>query len=364
MKLKLLLAFVLGAALVGGVWATRQPQSVEAISADWAGSGHADATSESFVHWDADEPPVVPISCAKCHSAYGYLDFLGADGSAAGSVDQDAKTGSVLFCNACHNDAAHSLSQVRFPSGVDIMALGSEASCLQCHQGRSSTPNVNEALAGLDDDAVNEKLAFINVHYNIAAATQMGGDAQIAYEYAGKSYVGRYEHMKDLRTCTQCHDPHSLEIAPKSCSPCHLNVVDGDDLENIRVSDEDHDGDGDDKEGILGEIETMHEALYAAIRDYARTVIGKPIAYSPDVYPYFFSDTNDDGVASAEEAVFPNRYVTWTPRLVRLTYNYGFVLKDPGCYAHNPEYVLQFLYDALEDASARAAVEMQGMQRP
>jgi hypothetical protein len=45
----------------------------------WANSPHNDITSESFIHWDGDDPAVVPASCAKCHSEPGYLDFLGAD---------------------------------------------------------------------------------------------------------------------------------------------------------------------------------------------------------------------------------------------------------------------------------------------
>ncbi|NLS79013.1 MAG: polyheme membrane-associated cytochrome C [Chloroflexi bacterium] len=292
------------------------------------------------------------------------MDFLGADGSAAGTVDKEAKTGSVLFCNTCHSDAAHSLSQVSFTSGAAITPRGSEASCLQCHQGRSSSPSVNKTLAGLEADTVNEKLAFINVHYNIAAATLMGNDGQTAYQYDGKSYIGRYNHVVDLSSCTQCHDPHSLAVAPKECSPCHLNVVDKEDLKDIRYNTQDYDGDGNIKEGVHGEIETLHDALYVAIRDYARTVVGKPIAYNPDAFPYFFNDANDDGVASAEEAVAANRYASWTPRLVRLTYNYGFVLKDPGSYAHNPRYVLQFLYDALQDAGEKVPVQVTGLKRP
>ena len=72
--------------------------------AEWESSGHADTTAEAFTHWDEDDPPVVSASCAKCHSTSGYRDFLGVDGSAAGSVEATVPVGEVIDCTACHND--------------------------------------------------------------------------------------------------------------------------------------------------------------------------------------------------------------------------------------------------------------------
>ena len=83
----LIVFFLLGglaAILIGQVVLPPEPrpESVEVISEKWTESGHADAESESFVHWDEEEVPEVPANCAKCHSGIGYLDFLGEDGSA------------------------------------------------------------------------------------------------------------------------------------------------------------------------------------------------------------------------------------------------------------------------------------------
>jgi hypothetical protein len=69
----------------------------------WVGSPHNDAEAEAFVHWNEDDPAEVPTSCAKCHSTPGYQDFLGVDGSAAGTVDQAAPVGTTIQCVACHN---------------------------------------------------------------------------------------------------------------------------------------------------------------------------------------------------------------------------------------------------------------------
>src|SRR3990172_4179305 len=53
----------------------------------WAGSAHNAVDTEPFRHWDGDDPPEVPTSCARCHTTAGYQDYLGADGSEAGKVD-------------------------------------------------------------------------------------------------------------------------------------------------------------------------------------------------------------------------------------------------------------------------------------
>ena len=109
----------------------------------------------------------------------------------------------------------------------------------------------------------------------------------------------------------------------------------------------DFDGDGDTEEGIAGEVETLHEALYVAIQAYASDTVGTPIKYNSHAYPYWF--TEDD-----------ERYGTWTPRLLQAAYNYQYAAKDPGGFAHNGKYVIQLLYDSIADAGGDTA----GMVRP
>ena len=351
----LLVALVVGAALWWGYTAL-QGEPVEAISAKWSASGHADATSRSFTLWDADDPSVVPVACAKCHSTPGFHDYLGEDGSTPGAVDAPAPTGSQVFCHACHNDAAHARDEVTFPSGVTVGEVGSEAVCMECHQGRRWTGDVDEATAGLPDDEVSEELAFIDVHYRIAAATQQGSVAHGGYEYAGREYVGRFQHMPDVRFCTDCHDPHSLAIDPRVCAPCHVNVVDRGDLRAIRTSPDDHDGDGDTSEGIDAEIEALRQALLAAIQRYAGEVLDAPIAYAPRS-PYWVADLDGDGAARGDEVAGENRYAAWSPRLLRAAYNYHFSREDPGNYTHNARYVLQLLYDSTADLAAALGEE-------
>ena len=327
----------------------------------WAGSPHANAKSESFRHWDKDGK--VPKACAKCHSSDGFRDFIGADGSAQGVVDKAAPITSVITCTTCHNDTTMALDFVTFPSGITVENVGRSARCMACHQGRQSGAGVDAAVAGMSSDAVSDKLKFLNVHYRAAAATLWGGKAKIGYEYAGIDYQGRTDHWKNLNECVECHNPHALEVKVETCVRCHREVSDIRSLRAIRWSKPDYDGDGNKREGISGEISTLHEKLLATMQAYAKKV-SKPIAYEAHTYPYFFYDTNTNGKADKAEAVFKNQYKSWTPRLLKAAYNYQFVAKDMGAYAHNPRYVMQLLFDSMADLSSTARTDMTGMVRP
>jgi len=318
--------------------------------ARWAESGHADATAEAFIHWNGDDPAEVPTSCAKCHSTPGFQDFVGADGTAAGTVDNPAPIGT---------DATAVMDSVTFPSGVEVAGLGSDAVCIQCHQGRESSVSVDSRIAGAevpDDDTVSASLGFRNVHYFAAGATQFGGVAKGGYQYAGKSYDVKFAHVEGIDTCISCHDQHSLEVKVEMCGICHEGVATHEDLKGIRFmgSSSDHDGDGNVTEGVADEIAGLQEALYTAIQAYA-SAQGAPIVYDPHSYPYFFGDTNGNGQLDEGES----GYAAWTVRLVRATYNYQFSQKDPGAFAHNGKYVIQLLYDSIEDLDASMAAGLQ-----
>jgi len=308
--------------------------------------GHFAGSEEAFRHWDEDGE--VSASCAKCHSAGGLPLFL----KEGVSVSQPLSNG--FQCTTCHNDLStftrYEVAEVEFPSGAVIDSGNPDMNlCMNCHQGRESTTSVNAriARAGVGDDEVSDALSFVNVHYFAAGATRFGAQAQGAYEYEGKEYVGLFAHVPNFSNCTDCHNTHALVVRVEACSGCHPSVASAEDLDTIRIDPTDWDGDGDTEEGIAGEVETMLEALYAAMQDYAANTVGTAIVYNSASYPYFFTDAGE-------------RYVTWTPRLLRAAYNYQYAQKDPGSFAHNGKYIIQVLYDGLEDLGALGA----GMIRP
>lgn len=329
------------------------PETVDAPFEElWKESPHADKEAEAFRHWDEEDPMEVPVACATCHSSTGFQDFVGADGSEMFVVDENASVDTVIECQTCHNDATMSLSTVKFPSGVELTGLGSEAVCMTCHQGRASKVQVDEAVtnAGVEDDEVSVDLGFINIHYYAAAVSRYGTEVKGGYEYDGMTYDTLFEHVQGVETCFDCHNPHSLELELGTCAGCHeANSVE--DLRTIREPSSfvDYDGDGDIAEGVYYEVEGLKEMVYTAIQTYATEVLEMPIGYNAAAYPYFFNDTNGDGELTEDEAVFSNAFASWSPRLLKAAYNFMTVSKDPGGYAHGGKYLIQLMHDSITD---------------
>lgn len=321
-------------------------------------AGHFAGSEAAFRHWD--EEGVVPGSCAKCHTAGGLPQVL------AEGVNTSAAPSNGFQCSTCHNDLVeftlYEAGAVKFPSGamIDSGDQGTNL-CLNCHQGRESTVSVNRVIgdAGPDDQA--EGLRFLNPHYFAAGATRWGAEAQGAYQYADKEYLGFFDHGDgEANQCADCHSVHGLEVKTNDCAECHEEIEDGATLQDIRYTLVDFDGDGDDEEGLYYEIETLNETLFAALQAYAADTLGTPIAYDSHAYPYFFVDTNANGVVDPEEAVRENGFSGWTPRLLRGAYNYQYASKDPGSFAHNGQYIIQTLYDSIEDLGG----DVSAMTRP
>jgi hypothetical protein len=322
----------------------------------WAASPHNDEEAEAFRHWDEDDPPVIPGSCAQCHSTTGYVHYVGGDGSEPFTMElESVPVGETIECIACHNSATVVMDSVPFPSGAIIEGLGAEARCMVCHQGRASKVQVDETIEanGLteDVDTVSEELGFINIHYYAAAASLYGTATMGGYEYEGNSYDFKNDHVEGYDTCTGCHNSHTLELKIEECATCHTGVASVEDVRMIRMAGSlvDYNGNGDIEEGIADEIAGLHDLLYQAIQAYGLEVAGTPIIYDSLAYPYFFIDTNGNGDADEDEVNFGNQYNAWTARLLKAAYNFQTAAKDPGQYAHGGKYIIQLLYDSIED---------------
>jgi hypothetical protein len=353
-----LLATMLAFLILAWPAAAQDDDALAALVEAWLSSPHGDYHSPSFTYWNREGE--VPVACAACHSEPGFIDFLGADGSTPGQVDHPAAINSPIGCASCHTSAAHGLDSITFPSGVEVDGLAASATCSVCHQGRQSGDAVAAATGGIGEDEVSSDLAFINIHYGVAASVMHGAEVRGGYHYPNRSYAGRFAHVPSASTCVDCHDPHTTRVETDSCMACHRGV---DDIRAIRTRHGDFDGDGDASAGIHAEIVGLHAQLYDAIRDYAAEVAGTPIVYAYR-FPYFFIDADGDGQIAAEDAVMANRYNSWTPRLVKAAYNYQVAAKDPGGYVHNPAYLLQLLHDSLESLAERVEIDISALRRP
>jgi formate dehydrogenase gamma subunit len=343
------------------------------IAKNWTASGHANAESPAFTHWNSEIPPEIPVACARCHSSTGFLDYIGADGTTAFQVDKAAPVGTVISCNTCHNDTTRTLATVKFPSGAEITGLGREAICMTCHQGTASKVQVDEAInnAGLTDEdsvaAQGKEMGFVNIHYYAAAVSRYGTQVKGGYEYPDKTYDGLFTHVEGNQTCIDCHDPHTLQVKVDQCQACHTGVTQVEDLRNIRMigSSADYNGNGDVTEGLFDEIDGLRMLLTQAIQTYAKEVTQAPIIYDLATYPYFFKDTNADGKADKDELAFANRYTAWTARLAKAAYNLQTAVKDPGSYAHGGKYIIELLYDSIVNLNEKIStpVDLSKAQR-
>ncbi|HEY2137642.1 MAG TPA: polyheme membrane-associated cytochrome C [Xanthobacteraceae bacterium] len=354
---------LLAATWMGAGIGHAQEQSENGVKLEFW-KGHFNRSSDAFHDWDKEKE--VPAVCSRCHGSNG-LEQLVKEGK--NSAVPHVKNG--FACTNCHADMLtyerHKIAKVTFPGGLSVDSGNNDSNlCMTCHQGRESTQSLNKAIAGLPLDTPDPKLSFVHVHYYPAGAVRYGTEAKVGYEYDGKKYVGYFPHMPNVSGCVGCHQPHTGEVKIDRCGGCHDGINTVADLPKIRMATRgDFDGNGT-EEGLGREIANLQAELYTAIQTYAKNVGNKPIAFTKALYPYWYADANGNGRIDPEEVQKDNWYKAYTPRLMQATYNYSFILRDPGAAYHNARYTLQLLYDTLDSLaqSNKAGVNMKGKVRP
>jgi len=314
---------------------------VDLTSAARTDHGHFDGSSEAYRHWDEDG--AVSASCSKCHGGaegfHFYLEY---------GVGKEVEVANGMDCAACHSDLSTfetvAVDEVRYPSGITIEDEGNVSNiCATCHSGRESKATVDARIA-------SGSLSFRNVHYLPAASVLSGTDAKVGYEFDGMTYSGAFSHTPG-NDCTFCHSPsvteHTFQVADNlsSCTGCHSGIDEPADIRLVHT--EDYDADGSSSEPLEGEIESLAEDLLVEMQVVAGAG-GNPICYEGHSHPYFFYDTNGDGACSETEAIGDNSYDSWTPDLLRTSFNYQLSQKEPGAWAHNFDYMAQLLIDSIE----------------
>ena len=298
--------------------ATRFTQvEASAIAEDWSASGHADYQGEPLAHVFTDP------SCLKCHSGPQYSRFVQGVSPAALNISGG---GQAVSCVACHDltardatdafllGALRPVESVTFPSGASVSLDGPSNLCMECHQGRSSTPTVNARIAA-------GNLSFSNIHYFAAAATLFGSEVQGGYEYAGRTYRGRNAFV-----------PHSLLGRPDltTCAGCHLR---DDEVNHTFVPDlaacVDCHGGGEGGFESLDGSPIINAAAIQQLKDQLLGLLTASGVVSTDGYPYFANIT--------------------TAQQLRAAYNWQLADKEPCGYIHNGAYIRQLLFDSIVD---------------
>lgn len=295
----------------------------QAFAEEWAVSGHADYQGEAFAS------NITSAVCFKCHSGPQFARFV--RGTPAAGLDPSGGP-QVVACIACHDltardqadnfalGALRPVDEVTFPSGA-VVSLGPESNlCMECHQGRSSTPTVDARIAA-------GNLSFSNIHYYAAAATMFGSEVQGGYEYPGRTYAGRNTFLihtlvgvPELTTCTGCHmgdqAEHTFAVPLDRCTSCHagasfpeLDVQPRFNFERINAL----------KNQLL-------EVLEAS--GVTRVLDGE----GNHIFPYF------ENINTASQ--------------LKAAYNWQVADKEPCGYIHNGFYIRQLLFDSIVDMGA------------
>lgn len=315
---------------------------------------HFAGSDPAYRHWDASSGALIPTECSQCHSA-GAVPQLIADGEL---TSQPPSNG--LYCSTCHinvQDWSLYSTSPRVLSLLSDLQLRNEELdiCIACHLSKQSAAELRSTLVNLNPDSPNRRIEMVDMHFIPAGSTILGSLAGFGFEYPGKTYTGRFNHVENYDTCSECHDAHTLAVEIQDCEQCHITLTSSGDLQQLRLSLVDFDGDDDINEGFSGEIATMLDNLYASIQAYATEELDAPIIYDGRSYPYFYNDSNADGKVAVDEINNANRFVSWSPRLVKAAYNYRYGAMDPGAFAHNGVYLLQLLYDSIEDLGGSLA---------
>ena len=191
----------------------------------------------------------------------------------------------------------------------------------------------------------------------------------------GTTYAGTYPQPANVRAqCTFCHmqssdmsrggagESHSF--APEfttACVYCHGNQT----LDTITPAFRPEDNwDNDPTTKPKAEVAVFAARLYAAIQAYcaaAADSVSPPsgashCAYNATAYPYWYKDTNKNGVVDPGETTA----MKFDSRSARAAFNYQYYQKEPGAWAHNNKYIVQILYDSIADIGG----DTTGLTRP
>jgi hypothetical protein len=363
-------------------------------------SGHFDTSAEAYRHWDEDTDHLVDPSCARCHSAEGFL-FRAKYG-----IDQTipATLSSGMTCETCHETAANFsplngtpatryIAEVTFPhpstatstqiadvtieNGTEGTAADdSSYLCMTCHQGRQSTLTVDAFDPGSMTSTFTK--SFRNVHYLPAGGTLYGNRAAVAYQYTAKTYAPPWNHgiaysgsypqpVSEQAQCAFCHmqdGSHSFEplVTAECTTLCHVDNPTIDNMTPAFRPEDDWDNNPATKP--KAEVDVFAARLYAAIQAYCAAAADSMTppagasytAYLGTQYPYWFKDTNKNGVVDAGET----SSMKFDSKSLRASYNYQFYQKEPGAWAHHNAYIVQVLYDSIEDLGG----DLTGLTRP
>jgi hypothetical protein len=362
--------------------------AVKPSPADGGGPANWDAVDDAFT-----------VDCGRCHTANGFAEQsetgfprFGIDG--AGNVTANG-AGQYLTCNACHDGLGYpgpEATRLRFTQAIPlynyagrttsiytIRDAGKSAVCMYCHQAREDGTRIDaniKAYAAATGSAnaqyttTNKRrskaLRFRNSHYLASAAVLYG---KKGYEFSwattnagaggyGTAYAGSFfphidpAGMGDAGPCATCHmddsrgsatlgghtffnrnDAGEENTAACNGAPCHVPRLagfgmpaPGDTSSGWAAGDWTGDGSTLTAEG---EMDALMTTVLGALLRYQGNQGAVILSSHTEAYPYFVVH-------------YHNAYDT---TLAKAAFNWQFLYKATGSWAHNWRYSVELLRD-------------------
>jgi hypothetical protein len=324
-------------------------------------------------------------ACQRCHTSTGASNFMKSpstydatgNGNDFSHLANWSKTGGsgqneLLYCWGCHQNAGTGKlyapgARNELYAAVVNTATGTTGStviisypdvngsnvCMTCHVGREVGENIK---AITDADGV---LSFVNSHYLTAGAQLFG---KSGYTYTGRDYTA---------PTFFAHDKIGTAAAPGTgtngpCIGCHMTSANKHKFTNVSST----------SSGVItgitstlcatchtGDLALTPAKLIAEEEEYQDALEGldaalkaKGIFFFKGANPYFFKDTNANGLLDPAEAVSTNTYTHWeTPYGAALwrdvmgaAFNLNLLAHDPGGFAHNRFYAKRLIWDSID----------------
>ncbi len=97
----------------------------------------------------------------------------------------------------------------------------------------------------------------------------------------------------------------------------------------------------------------LQAILYAAIQTYAKEVAKTPDRLRSGNLSVLLAGCGRRWQACQERQGQCRWLQQVDARLLKAAYNYQVSVKDPGAFAHNAKYIIELLYDSIEDLNGK-----------
>lgn len=327
------------------------------INEQWAAGSHrpipmgplSGTTPSAPANWGAVDHDF-SSACLRCHSAAGFAELNGAVGDAVATSNAFGEAGAYITCNACHdgvNNVSAANTRLRLNGDANIFAYtgtsvalivdgaGPSATCISCHQGRSTGLKVKDQYASA---LSTSNFGSANSHY-LAAAGILWKTSGYEYgtspsDYNNKAYfehdvigIDDTEGTGSSGPCVTCHmsgEPsnHYFDVVvdaavPTVCASCHTGSY----VMTTTVID-------DESTGFEEALDIIADELEAEGVFYMSS------------YPYFFN-TSAGG--------YSNAFKSWTSEeQMGAAFNLGLLAHEPGAFAHNRYYAKRLVFDSID----------------